>query len=114
MSINKDIADAGLSQRAGLIVYLKNASDQYKLRHFGDIVYFSKKMRYCMLYIDLNDLDYELSEISELDFVDHVEISEKDQLNLDSKHIEKQLVEMSEKAEVELQKRQKENEDILK
>ncbi|WP_281196491.1 DUF2129 domain-containing protein, partial [Lactobacillus acetotolerans] len=41
MSINQDLENTGITKRLGLIVHLKPASDQYKLRHFGDIVYFS-------------------------------------------------------------------------
>lgn len=43
MSINKEIEGTHLIKRVALIIYLKSVSDQYKLRRYGDIVYFSKK-----------------------------------------------------------------------
>ena len=43
MSINKDIEGTTLVKRVGLIIYLSSASDKYRLRRYGDIVYFSKK-----------------------------------------------------------------------
>lgn len=114
MSVNEDLKNAGLAERVGLIVYLKNASDQYKLRKYGDIVYFSKQMNYCMIYVDHDEANTEFNEIASLDFVKKIEISAEDNIDLTSEHIETQILDMAKKAEAELQKRQEENGDILK
>lgn len=111
MSVNQDLKATGLARRVCLIIYLVNASDQYKLRKYGDIVYFSKKMKYCVVYVDEDDAKREKNEISALKFVKKVEFSEKDDVDLDSEHIEKQITEMAKDAEEKLQKK---NEDLMK
>lgn len=103
MSINKEIEGTNLIKRVALIIYLKSVSDQYKLRHYGDIVYFSKKMKYCVLYVDRKECNEIKGQIAHLDFVKHVEISAEEEVDLDSKHIENQLTEMAKKAEEKLQ-----------
>lgn len=103
MSISDEIKAAGLSPRVGLVVFLKNISDQYKLRRFGDIVYFSKKMKYCMIYVDQKFAKDVKAELSALNFVSRVEFSNGDRVNFESQHIEKQLQELAQKAEKKLQ-----------
>lgn len=114
MSINQDLKDTNLDSRTSLIIYLKSVSDQYKLRKYGDIVYFSKKMKYCILYVDSQRAPESKKEITALDFVKKVENSEQDELDLSGDHLEGQITEMARQAELKLQKRQEKNEDLLK
>ena len=113
MSINKEIEGTHLIKRVALIIYLKSVSDQYKLRRYGDIVYFSKKMKYCMLYVNHREAKEMQKQISNLDFVTYVEISAEDEVNLDSEHIEKQITDMAKAAEEKLQLEQEKNEDQM-
>lgn len=113
MSINKEIEGTHLIKRVALIIYLKSVSDQYKLRRYGDIVYFSKKMKYCMLYVNRREAKEMQKQISNLDFVTYVEISAEDEVNLDSEHIEKQITDMAKAAEEKLQLEQEKNEDQM-
>lgn len=113
MSINREIENTRLIKRVALIIYLKSISDQYKLRHYGDIVYFSKKMKYCVLYVNRKEAKEIQNQIGQLDFVNYVEISAEEKVNLDSQHIEGQLVEMAKEAEKKLQLEQKKNEDQI-
>lgn len=113
MSINEELKDVGLAPRVGLIVYLNNISDQFKLRRYGDIVYFSKNMKYCILYLEKDQAKRIETEISALSFVKKVERSAEDQVDLDSQHLEGQISQMAKKADEELQKRQEEDEDLL-
>lgn len=103
MIINSELKQAGLNERVSLIIYLHNVSDQYRLRRYGDIVYFSKKMKYCVLYVDLKELDRIQIEISHLSFVKKIEVSEFDNVNLDAAHIEKQIHDLAQDAENKLQ-----------
>lgn len=112
MSINQDLEDIGITKRIGLIIFLKNASDQYKLRRYGDIVYFSKKMRYCVLYVDEDEAARAIKEINNLDFVKHVKKSEEENLDLSSSHLEGQITDLAKKAENKLLDLQKESEDL--
>lgn len=104
MSINQDLENTGITKRLSLIVHLRSASDQYKLRHFGDIVYFSKKLRYCILYVDKKDAKQIINEISSLPFVVKVESSKEESIDLGSDHIEQQITDLAQKAEDKLQK----------
>ena len=113
MSINKEIEGTHLIKRVALIIYLKSVSDQYKLRRYGDIVYFSKKMKYCMLYVNRREAKEMQRQIASLDFVTYVEISDEDEVNLNSEHIEKQITEMAKAAEEKLQLEQEKNEDQM-
>ena len=113
MSINKEIEGTHLIKRVALIIYLKSVSDQYKLRRYGDIVYFSKKMKYCMLYVNRREAKEMQKQISNLNFVTYVEISAEDEVNLDSEHIEKQITDMAKAAEEKLQLEQEKNEDQM-
>lgn len=113
MSINKEIESTHLIERVALIIYLKSVSDQYKLRRFGDIVYFSKKMKYCVLYVSRKEAREIKEQIYHLDFVTHVEISPEEEVDLDSHHIESQLTEMAKEAEKKLQLEQEKNEDQM-
>lgn len=114
MRINQELKQAGLTPRIDLIIYLKNVSDQYKLRRFGDIVYFSKKMKYCLLYVDRSEAEAKEKEIARLSFVKGVKHSEKDKVDLDSDHIEKQVQDLALKAEKSLQQQTKQDGDLLK
>ena len=105
MSVNEELKSAGLFQRKCLIIYLTNISDQFKLRKYGDIVYFSKKMKYCVIYVNQSDLKRIAEEISHLNFVKGIEISNQDQVNLESNHIEKQITVMARQAELKLQEK---------
>ncbi|RHW54563.1 YlbG family protein [Lactobacillus bombicola] len=104
MSVNQDLANTQLTSRQGLIVYLNSISNQYKLRRFGDIVYSSNKLRYCILYVTQNDVEKIITILEAQDFVNCIEKTMADNINLDSKHIEQQISEMAKTAGEELEK----------
>lgn len=114
MTINKSLAQAGLTERGSLIVYLKDVHDQYKLRRFGDIVYFSKNLKYCILYLDQKKLPQIRKEINELPFVERVENSQKEKTDFESSHLEQQIDYLAKKAEKKLAKQEQENKDLMK
>lgn len=109
MNINQQLEKAGLTARICFVVRLVNVSDQFRLRRYGDIVYFSKKMKYCILYVNKSDANRIEKEIAALHFVKSIERSEKAELNLDSNHIEHQLSQMAQDAEAKLEKRKSED-----
>lgn len=102
MSINQDLAKTNMTKRQGLIVYLNNVSNQYKLRRYGDIVYFSKKMDYCILYVNQKEAEEIIKNLNALDFVDRVEKSSSDKINLSSSHIEQQISDLATETEAKL------------
>lgn len=113
MSIKQDLTNKNISQRLSIIVYLNSVSNQYKLRHYGDIVYFSKKFGYCILYVNQNEIDQVIRNLNALDFVDMVERSKWDQIDLSSDHIEQQITDLAADAERKLQERQENTEQLL-
>lgn len=113
MSINHDLAASNVTKRQGLIVYLNSVSDQYKLRRFGDIVYFSKKMNYCVLYVDQKDADKTIAALNSLDFVNDVDRSNGENIDLSSTHIEQQIKDLASEAENKLLKKQDKNSEQL-
>ena len=113
MSINHDLANTSLTKRQGLIVYLNSINSQFKLRRYGDIVYFSKKNGYCVLYVDQKEADKMINAIKQLDFVKDVQKSSDDEIDLSSKHIEEQITELAAEAEKKLLDEQEQNTDYL-
>ena len=113
MSIEQDIANKNIIQRQSLIVFLNSISDQYKLRRYGDIVYFSKKFAYCIMYVNKKEIEQVCHDLNSLDFVEKVEKSNWNQIDLSSDHIEKQIAELAKEAEKTLQERQEDTEQLL-
>ena len=69
MSINQELADQEIASRTSLIVYLRNVNnDQFKLRRFGDIVYFSKKLHYLILYVNQAEAEETASKLRTFSF----------------------------------------------
>ncbi|BDR60426.1 YlbG family protein [Lactobacillus xylocopicola] len=113
MSINQDLVDTTLTKRQGVVVYLNSVSNQYKLRRYGDIVYFSKKMGYCILYVDQEELDQVIEQLNRLNFVDQAEKAVSDEVDLSSSHIEEQITTLAQEAEQKLQGSQEKNTDHI-
>lgn len=113
MSINHDLVASNVTKRQGLIVYLNSVSNQYKLRRFGDIVYFSKKMNYCVLYVDQKDADKTIAVLNSLDFVNGVDRSNGENIDLSSAHIEQQIKDLASEAEEQLLEEQEKNTEQL-
>lgn len=113
MGVEEDLANKNIIQRQSLIVYLNSISDQYKLRRYGDIVYFSKKFAYCILYVNKKEIEQVCQDLNSHDFVKKVEKSTWNQIDLSSDHIEKQITELAQEAEKALQERQEDTEQLL-
>ncbi|GHV98193.1 hypothetical protein lacNasYZ03_06270 [Lactobacillus nasalidis] len=113
MSINQELEKQEIPSRTSLIVYLRNVNnDQFKLRRFGDIVYFSKKLHYLVLYVNRDEAEEVAHKLQGFNFVKRVEFSMNDALNLDNQNIEQQLNQMAQEAEEKLN--QKDKEDWIK
>ena len=113
MGVEEDLANKNIIQRQSLTVYLNSISDQYKLRRYGDIVYFSKKFAYCIMYVNKKEIEQVCHDLNSLDFVEKVEKSNWNQIDLSSDHIENQIRDLAKKAEKTLQERQEDTEQIL-
>ncbi|MDY2963301.1 YlbG family protein [Streptococcus dysgalactiae] len=68
-------------ERIGLVIYLYYNRDARKLLKFGDLYYHSKRSRYLVIYINKNDLETKVDEISRLKFVKEVKPSAFDDID---------------------------------
>lgn len=70
-------------ERQGIIVYLYYNRDARKLSKYGDVLYHSRKLHYQVLYVNKEEAEAVVEEISALKFVKAVTLSEFDNINQD-------------------------------
>lgn len=70
-----------LTPRRALIVYIHNHRVLRALRHYGQIEYVSRRMRYVVLYVDQADVDLVTEKISHLQAVKGVTQSARPDLD---------------------------------
>lgn len=56
----------------GLVVYVHTPRHLKELKKYGTIYYFSRKMRFVVMYIDMENKQQVIDEISDLGFVKQV------------------------------------------
>ena len=105
----KDESNNKMTARTQIIVWLYQISDQYKLRRFGNIIYFSRKNKYVVLYVSSEYASKVITELKSKNYVQSVETSKTDKLDFSAEHEEKMMRELKEEAE----KLREENEDLL-
>jgi uncharacterized protein YlbG (UPF0298 family) len=66
-----------LGQRQGIIVWLYSLKQAKMLRKFGNVHFVSKRLKYVVLYCDLEDVESIMSKIENYSFVKKVEPSFK-------------------------------------
>lgn len=104
----KDEPNNKMTARTQVIVWLYQISDQYKLRRFGNIIYFSRKNKYVVLYVSSEYAPKVIAELKGKNYVQSVETSKTDELDFSAEHEEKMMRELKEEAE----KLREENEDL--
>ncbi|MRX71710.1 DUF2129 domain-containing protein [Bacillus lacus] len=72
-----------MDKRQGIIVYMHSLKHVKMLRKFGNIHYVSKKMKYVVLYCDMEIHQQTLEKISSYSFVKQAEPSYKPFLKLE-------------------------------
>ncbi len=66
-----------LGQRQGIIVWLYSLKQAKMLRKFGNVHFVSKRLKYVVLYCDLEDVESLMEKIQNYSFVKKVEPSFK-------------------------------------
>lgn len=66
-----------LGQRQGIIVWLYSLKQAKVLRKFGNVHYTSKRLKYAVLYCDMDDAENTMERIRSYSFVKKVEPSFK-------------------------------------
>ena len=95
----KDESNNKMTARTQIIVWLYQISDQYKLRRFGNIIYFSRKNKYVVLYVSSEYASKVITELKSKNYVQSVETSKTDKLDFSAEHEEKMMRELKEEAE---------------
>ncbi|MCD7033918.1 YlbG family protein [Metabacillus sp. GX 13764] len=70
-------------RRQGLIIWMHSLKHVKMLRKFGNVHYVSKKLKYVVLYCDLEASEQLAGKIASYSFVKHVEQSYKPYLKLE-------------------------------
>ncbi|WP_040227935.1 YlbG family protein [Bhargavaea cecembensis] len=63
--------------RRGIIVYLTHLKQAKSLRKYGHIQYISKRMKYAVLYCNMEDADRTAAKLERLPYVKSVSLSMK-------------------------------------
>jgi uncharacterized protein YlbG (UPF0298 family) len=66
-----------LGQRQGIIVWLYSLKQAKMLRRFGNVHYVSKKLKYAVIYCDIEDTEALIQKITSYSFVKKAEPSYK-------------------------------------
>lgn len=72
-----------LGQRQGIIVWLYSLKQAKMLRRFGNVHYVSKRLKYVVLYCDLEETKDLIEKINSYSFVKRVEPSYKPFLKME-------------------------------
>lgn len=71
------------NKRQGIIVYLHSLKHSKMLRKFGNVHYVSKRLKYVVLYCDMDLVEKTMEKISSYSYVKKVEPSYKPFLKLE-------------------------------
>lgn len=69
-------------KRQSLIIWLYSAKNIKQLRKHGYIHYYSKRMKYAVMYVDKNEADELMEVIKTYHFVRDIEISHRDSIDM--------------------------------
>ncbi|RFU71152.1 DUF2129 domain-containing protein [Peribacillus saganii] len=69
--------------RQGIIIYLHSLKQAKMLRRFGNIHYVSKKLKYAVLYTNMEDVETVSEKLRNYSFVKKIELSYKPYLKME-------------------------------
>jgi uncharacterized protein YlbG (UPF0298 family) len=64
-----------ITERVGLAVYIQSLKQVKQLKRFGHVHYASRKMKYAILYCDLENVEETVTRLEKLPFVKEVSMS---------------------------------------
>lgn len=65
------------NNRQAIVIYLHTLKPVRSLRRFGHVTYVSKKLKYAVIYLDQDQIEWTIQKANKLPFVRHVEPSFK-------------------------------------
>lgn len=66
-----------VTKRQGLVVWVYSLKQLKALRHYGTVIYASRRMKYVYLYLDMDKVDDTIEKLNKLRFVKRVEKSQR-------------------------------------
>lgn len=69
--------------RQGIIVWFQHRKNIKQIRRFGNLIYVSKRMRYAVLYVDQEEVEATIENMSKLSFISKIDLSYKPFLKTD-------------------------------
>lgn len=66
-----------LVERQGLAIWFQKMKNVKFIKKYGHLVYVSKKMKYAILYVDMEEVDEIMSSLKKLPYIRNVEVSSK-------------------------------------
>lgn len=69
--------------RQGIIVWFQHRKNIKQIRRFGNLIYVSKKMRYAVLYVNQEEVEATIENMSKLSFISKIDVSYKPFLKTD-------------------------------
>ena len=64
-------------KRQGLAIWFQKMKNVKYIKKYGHLIYVSKKMKYAIVYVDMNGVDDTMHALKKLPFVKKVEVSSK-------------------------------------
>ncbi|MBN8234327.1 DUF2129 domain-containing protein [Halobacillus kuroshimensis] len=71
------------TNRQGLIVYFQHMKNIRQIKKHGHLIYASKKMKYALLYVNQEDVEFKMEKLERLPFVSRVVPSHKPEVRTD-------------------------------
>ncbi|MCX2456478.1 YlbG family protein [Lacticaseibacillus nasuensis] len=72
-----------ITPRIGLVVWLYSVKQIKALRHYGTVMYVSRRMKYAYLYVDAVAAPTVMAKLAKLRFVKRVEPSHRPEVDMD-------------------------------
>lgn len=70
-------------KRRGIFVYLQHLKQSKQMRRFGAIQYVSRKMKYVLIYVNEEDVEKTVAQLSKLRYVKDIILSPRPELVTD-------------------------------
>jgi len=66
-----------MNKRQGLIVWFQHRRNVNKIKRYGHLIYTSKKLKYAVLYVDQEEIEYLEDQLLKFPFIKKIERSQK-------------------------------------
>lgn len=75
-----------LKKRQGIVIWVYTLRQLKNLKRFGYIHYVSNRMKYIVMYVDMDEVEKKVEQMSKLHYVRKVEISRRPEIDMTFKN----------------------------